>query len=536
MDSKLSAPATLTSTSPTSTAMPPPSTYMAANPGNSDAKFQQSSNPSLTSYTPPSVNSTAANSADTVLTSAALSTPMTVALPTHPWTSTVSDVLPTAPGDKISTPTLEPLAVDIASEWNNPLSSTPTMHMGFGMPNVSLTNISIGMNMPLHSTSFAVPSPSTAFGAGFSSGLTPRFSPGFGPLISPGVSGEIANVPDAAAPTASLADLFRCSEYPFTSGPISAPPPPPQSNLLSHLSSSHQQQQQQPHSNSSQQSNGQQQTFDAPTPGTNPVAPVSSSIPISATLKENKSSTPLPPTNTTTEQYSVNMFSSQPRHDHGQSEAEHIVNTRGQNSMQGQAPTSLPTSQIQASANAPSQPFIGPVAYVNGTTSVGTLSTGTGAGNGDLVSSENIQDPSVPLQNISGHRSVLGSGIQSTAVQEAQMQARKKAEVFANLRKRKRVEQPEQQRSTAVPSEDSKLTPEERKRKRYERRLALNRESAAVSRVRRREYVKLLEERLVSAEKERVRLATELDDMQQQHNKLRERLLKLEGDIDRDSA
>lgn len=134
----------------------------------------------------------------------------------------------------------------------------------------------------------------------------------------------------------------------------------------------------------------------------------------------------------------------------------------------------------------------------------------------------------------SGHRSVLGSGITSTAVQEAQMQARMKAEVYANSRKRKRADPAPEVEKPGEPviGEDMKLTPDERKKKRYERRLALNRESAAVSRVRRREYVKLLEEQLVSAEKERVRLATELSDMQRQHNKLREHLQKLEGSID----
>lgn len=180
-------------------------------------------------------------------------------------------------------------------------------------------------------------------------------------------------------------------------------------------------------------------------------------------------------------------------------------------------------------------------ALSGGTTSSGPARHNENADVSDDVNvAESIQEGSscAPISSSgAAHRSVLGSGIQSTAVQEAQMQARKKAEVFANARKRKRVEQPSQiTRAPQVAPEDAKLTPEERKRKRYERRLALNRESAAVSRVRRREYVKLLEERLVSAEKERVRLATELEDMQQQHNKLQEHLQKLEGDIDGGSS
>lgn len=131
----------------------------------------------------------------------------------------------------------------------------------------------------------------------------------------------------------------------------------------------------------------------------------------------------------------------------------------------------------------------------------------------------------------SGHRSVLGSGIVSSAVEEAQNRARLKAESFAKDRKRKRHDEPVDPKTEKISEEDAKLSPEALKKKRYARRLALNRESAAVSRVRRREYVKLLEEQLVKAESERVRLASELSEMQQQHSKLREHLQKLESRV-----
>lgn len=134
-----------------------------------------------------------------------------------------------------------------------------------------------------------------------------------------------------------------------------------------------------------------------------------------------------------------------------------------------------------------------------------------------------------------GHRSVLGSGIVSSAVQEAQVRARIKAENFAKNRKRKRHEDldSDDKSDKAQADEDSNLSPEQLRKKRYMRRLALNRESAAVSRVRRREYVKLLEEQLVNAEKERVRLATELGDMQSRHGQLRDQLIKLEDIVNR---
>lgn len=112
------------------------------------------------------------------------------------------------------------------------------------------------------------------------------------------------------------------------------------------------------------------------------------------------------------------------------------------------------------------------------------------------------------------------------------MRARIKAEHFAKTRKRKRHEVvDDSEKSDKAQDEDSKLSAEDLRKKRYMRRLALNRESAAVSRVRRREYVKLLEEQLVNAEKERVRLATELSDMQRRHAELRENLIRLEQTV-----
>ena len=148
------------------------------------------------------------------------------------------------------------------------------------------------------------------------------------------------------------------------------------------------------------------------------------------------------------------------------------------------------------------------------------------------------QDPAMRGTH-SVHRSVLGSGITSNAVQEAQMQVRLKAETISNDRKKRRVEHPVDKGGVGeklTSAEDEKLTPEERKRKRYERRLALNGESAAVSRVRRREYAKVLEDQLVSAEKERVRLATELSDRQLQNINLREHLQKIEGSVDNNTT
>lgn len=118
----------------------------------------------------------------------------------------------------------------------------------------------------------------------------------------------------------------------------------------------------------------------------------------------------------------------------------------------------------------------------------------------------------------------------SNAVHEAQIRARMKAESFALARKKENAKRRKSAANTIRGTNQAKsnLTAEELKQQKYRNRLRLNRESAAVSRVRRKEYVKLLEEQLVNAEKERVRLAAELMDMQKQQNKLREHLTELE--------
>ena len=145
-----------------------------------------------------------------------------------------------------------------------------------------------------------------------------------------------------------------------------------------------------------------------------------------------------------------------------------------------------------------------------------------------MAEQESEKKDSPPVMPSTGHRSVLGSGVVSSAVHEAQVRARMKAETFAKNRKRKRPGPIEEEKPEKNTDEDSKLSTEDLRKKRYLRRLALNRESAAVSRVRRREYVKLLEEQLVNAEKQRVKLANDLSAMQVQHSELRKHLVHLE--------
>ncbi|PXF42079.1 hypothetical protein BWQ96_08185 [Gracilariopsis chorda] len=284
--------------------------------------------------------------------------------------------------------------------------------------------------------------------------LTPRFSPTFGQLQSPGVSAEIAANPgDPNAPSQSLSDLFRCTEYPFTSAApraIHVPQPPTR-----------------PVQPKQDVSFVQSQPV-----ATNP--PIASSAALTAAFRP--------------------------------------VQNPPHQSVFSQAPHSFPLGAADNAPTLPPRPAI------------------TSAATATAPAIAPVSDLTKAALTVGGQRAVLGSGIMSNAVQEAQVRARMKAESFAKARKRKRAEHPTDAEKAVekISEDDARLTAEQLKRKRYERRLALNRESAAVSRVRRREYVKLLEEQLVNAEKERVRLATELEDMQKQHNKLKDHLRNLE--------
>lgn len=429
------------------------------------------------------------------------------------------------PGQSAWTPSpslkLDPLQVN--AEWKNPLSAQP----------------------PQSSTNTFTP---------ISTGLTPRYSPPAGGLISPGVSGEIAGAIDnPAQPSSSLADLFTSPEYPFSSvktrSPNPTPPPPkrppsqpsrpslrppqPPSASLQPLQpppTSATQQQQQQHQQQqqpqSQQQRPQQHQQSQPqhhqqkTP-----QPISMAYPASYA----PSGPPHPPTLVPVQQIS---HMSQPQQHAPITPQQPIPYTTAQQQQMSQPlqpvpppPQSYggysvipPSQHPQAPQPPPQPPRVEPM--------IAPLPPRTDAIPVSATESEKKDTASV--MPTTGHRSVLGSGIVSSAVQEAQVRARMKAETFAKNRKRKRHDDVVEEDKTDKNEDDAKLSPDQLRKKRYKRRLALNRESAAVSRVRRREYVKLLEEHLVNAEKERVRLAGELNEMQRQHTKLRQHLQQLE--------
>jgi hypothetical protein len=140
--------------------------------------------------------------------------------------------------------------------------------------------------------------------------------------------------------------------------------------------------------------------------------------------------------------------------------------------------------------------------------------------------------------------------LESSAVEAAASAAAAKAERFATERRMQRAAQA----STAAPATsvkrpreeepsdpemggglssdaDANMPPDELKKKRYQRRLELNRQSAAVSRVRRREYVKELEDKLVSVEKEKFKLQSQVDLMGDENTRLRSQMKALQSQL-----
>ena len=450
-----------------------------------------------------------------------------------------------SPPPKLTTPLLAVDAVPSTVDWTNPLSATPFSANPHGYPS----------STPIQ-------------------GFTPRFSPTFNSLTSPGgVSADIANITDPAIPsTSSIADLFASPEYPLTpvssaklshsrsNDPRSAtfrtkPPTAP-------ISSSKPLQQQQPVISSAQpiqpasqpipHSNNQTQSY--PLPHTNPQSyPTSSTAP---NLIHTPTYHQLP-----TSQPISQSYQQYPKHSHPipinptQQPVQPIPSQPQPAPIQPN--TQPPPPQMQPAMSMP-QPVVSSLApstnnvpYVTsnnmsvstagttnqlgstypfpntgpgGATSLGTTSTLTPSMSDQMKGMDDKQPGRFP-----GHRSVLGSGISSSAVREAQARARIKADDFAKQRKRQRgTETTVVQKKVEKEEDDSKLSPNDLKQKRYKRRLALNRESAAVSRVRRKEYVKLLEEKLVTAEEERIKLMSELIQMRKEHDRLRGYLCKLE--------
>lgn len=454
---------------------------------------------------------------------------------------------------KLATPLLAVDAVPSTADWTNPLSATPFSANPHPYPS----------STPIQ-------------------GFTPRFSPTLNSLTSPGgVSADIANITDPTIPsTSSIADLFASPEYPLTpvtsaklshsrpNDPRSAtfrtkpPTVPTNSKPL------FQQQQQQPVISSAQPiqpasqpiSHTNNHTQSYPLPHTNPQTyPTSSTAPNlipTPTYQQHHqltTSQPIP------QSYQYQKQSHPIPLNPSQQPVQHIPSQTQPAPIQPSTQPPPPPPQIQpAMSMSMSQPVVSSLApstnnvpYVAAANNIPVSASGTaaqlgstypfpntGPGVAPSLGTPNNIAPSMSDQmkgiddkqpgRLPGHRSVLGSGISSSAVREAQARARIKADDFAKQRKRNRGSEPVVQKKIEREEDDSKLSPNDLKQKRYKRRLALNRESAAVSRVRRKEYVKLLEEKLVTAEEERIDLLNELMQMRKEHDRLRGYLCKLE--------
>lgn len=118
-------------------------------------------------------------------------------------------------------------------------------------------------------------------------------------------------------------------------------------------------------------------------------------------------------------------------------------------------------------------------------------------------------------------------GAASNAIEEAKQNAQQKADKFAQKRKRTRKQVEEEKPKVGEEPEDKSLSASELKKKRYNRRLELNRQSAAVSRVRRRAYVEELEGKLIHVEREKLNLEDQVSVMQTENMKLREQMRHL---------
>ena len=148
---------------------------------------------------------------------------------------------------------------------------------------------------------------------------------------------------------------------------------------------------------------------------------------------------------------------------------------------------------------------------------------------------------SLPEERCSTHREY---NKKRSAVENARLRAQREAEAYAKSRKsnsEKQASASKPNKTTIKRSKKQKGTTGESKKKSeasnksnetyerkesdtYERRLALNRESAAVSRLRRRTYVKELEERLAVVEASKLQLEGKLEAVQEQNEDMKRQL------------
>lgn len=151
----------------------------------------------------------------------------------------------------------------------------------------------------------------------------------------------------------------------------------------------------------------------------------------------------------------------------------------------------------------------------------------TGAGSVGNVGNVNARRAAPrPAIRATGNGSVV-----SSAIEEAKQNAQERADKFAQKRKRTRAaaqhDGPGKNNGSDSGDEREPGTAGDLKKKRYNRRLELNRQSAAVSRVRRRAYVEELEGKLILVEREKMTLEDQVSVMTNENGKLQQQLRHL---------
>ena len=127
------------------------------------------------------------------------------------------------------------------------------------------------------------------------------------------------------------------------------------------------------------------------------------------------------------------------------------------------------------------------------------------------------------------------SGPPSSALERARERARRLANDFSKDRKRKKQAENDaaiassKRARMAAEVSGSEISLQQLSEQRYKRRLQLNRQSAAVSRVYRRQYTDELETELKSVEQQEKKATDEISTLRAENERLRLRLTELSG-------
>lgn len=424
-----------------------------------------------------------------------------------PWLPTPSPTL------RLPTPTLEALAGTDWSSFHNLSSANPVSNSGANNPNnisylttptrqsSAPQGTSNAIDNSTHPSQQSLPLPYPPLPtAGFSAGLSPKFFPD---MMSPGVSGGLAGTlpqQPSLRSTQSLSELFLSPEYPASTSPAPALSVAPTSNTNASIAAS-----------TSEYSHQTTQQLTQPQDRSQHLRLPDYAAPAARPSEQAHANPQM--------HYQPNGHASLVRQPalHPLPDEERKLDD-------------LAESKNRKKARAAPR-RVAPSANIDSVT------------DRETSSGKSLGRPFGNSETISGR----------SAVEAAASAARLKADRFAEERKQKRVADgsyggtgskrsrddssgEECNISAPLSDADAALSPSELKKKRYQRRLELNRQSAAVSRVRRREYVKELEEKLVDVEKEKFKLESQVASMGSENDRLRQVMRDLQAQLGNTNA